>query len=231
MFLFNKSKKTNEPTIENTTTAKPASAAFRQPVDADDFFKDMGRKPKPKKIEFDIDVPEVTGLREAPLPAPGSTINNINTDSEAAEQLEDKTIYAHPEELGNINTLDTSSFNAEDILPDKTLEPSRFVPFEVPVEETKPTDPLDPDSFFKDIDRRRALKRIKTSVEVPEITGLRDAPAESPESHINDLDTSALNTDGLADKTTSNDDFIHGNISALSSESIDTGVLRDPVTL
>lgn len=231
MFLFNKGKKNNEPSIQNTPIAKPASAAFRQPVDADDFFKDMGRKPKPKKPEFDIEAPEVTGLREAPLPAPGSTINNINTDSEAAEQLEDKTVCAHPEELGNINTLDTSSFNADDILPDKTLEPSRFVPFEVPEEEAKPSDPLDPDSFFKDIDRRRALKRIKTSVEAPEITGLRDAPAKAPQSDINDLDTSVLSTDGLADKTITDESFIHGNISELNSESIDTGILRDPVTL
>ncbi|UKI16390.1 MAG: hypothetical protein L6V87_00170 [Ruminococcus sp.] len=48
--------------------SKPASSPIEQPVNADDFFKDMGRKPKPKKVDFNIESPEITGLREAPLP-------------------------------------------------------------------------------------------------------------------------------------------------------------------
>ncbi len=227
MFLFNKGKKNNESPAQNAVPSKPVSSGLKPIVNADDFFKDMGRKPKVKKAEFDIDVPEVTGLREAPPPAPESTINVIGTDSGAADMLEDKSVYAHPEELGNINTIDVSVLDTENVLPDKTLQPSRFVPFEIPEEEEKAADPLDPDSFFRAMDKRRARKRIKTSVEAPEITGLRDAPAEAPHIDISNIDTSSVSTDALIDKSAAPEGEIYGNISALSSENIDTGSLRE----
>ena len=54
-------------------TPAPSPAPVSSPskiVDADDFFKDMGRKPKLPKDLASIETPEVTGLREGPAPVP-----------------------------------------------------------------------------------------------------------------------------------------------------------------
>ena len=91
MFLFNKSKK-NEAPAPAPVPSKPASSPIKQPVNADDFFKDMGRKPKPKKVDFNIESPEITGLREAPLPRPESTLSNLDTDAISTDGLRDKTL-------------------------------------------------------------------------------------------------------------------------------------------
>ena len=100
MFLFNKSKK-NEVPAPAPVPSKPASSPIKQPVNADDFFKDMGRKPKPKKVDFNIESPEITGLREAPLPRPESTLSNLDTDAISTDGLRDKTLDVE-EGLGNM---------------------------------------------------------------------------------------------------------------------------------
>lgn len=109
----------------------------------------MGRKPKPKKVDFNIESPEITGLREAPLPRPESTLSNLDTDAISTDGLRDKTLDVE-ESLGNIKTVDVEEIDAEmdEILPDKTANPVHYIPFEIPDEEPAPSsDPLDPDSF------------------------------------------------------------------------------------
>ncbi len=113
------------------------------------------------------------------------------------------------------------------ILPDKTANPVHYIPFEIPDEEPAPSsDPLDPDSFFRDIDKRRNRKP-KTTIEAPEVTGLRDAPEAAPESDISDIDTDALSTDALRDKTLPDNSFVHGDINVIDTDNIDTSSLRD----
>lgn len=71
------------------TAPKPSSpAAF---VDPDDFFKDMGRRPKAPKDETTVASPEITGLREAPPPDPEIILAGLNTDSVETTGLIDKT--------------------------------------------------------------------------------------------------------------------------------------------
>lgn len=227
MFLFNKSKK-NEAPAPAPVPSKPASSPIKQPVNADDFFKDMGRKPKPKKVDFNIESPEITGLREAPLPRPKSTLSNLDTDAISTDGLRDKTLDVE-EGLGNIKTVDVEEIDAEmdEVLPDKNANPVHYIPFEIPDEEpASSSDPLDPDSFFRDIDKRRKRKP-KTTIEAPEVTGLRDAPEAAPESDISDIDTDALSTDALRDKTLPDNSFVHGDINVIDTDNIDTSSLRD----
>lgn len=100
-------------------------------------------------MDFNIESPEITGLREAPLPRPESTLSNLDTDAISTDGLRDKTLDVE-EGLGNIKTVDVEEIDAEmdEILPDKTANPVHYIPFEIPDEEPTPSsDPLDPDSF------------------------------------------------------------------------------------
>ena len=70
MFLFNKNKTKDEP--KSAAPVSPAPASTAKPVSAENFFADLDRKAKPKPAEqpvkTDVDVPDVVGLREEPLP-------------------------------------------------------------------------------------------------------------------------------------------------------------------
>lgn len=61
-------------------------------VDPDDFFKDMGRKPKTPKVETKVEIesPDIVGLREAPLPVPPSTLTELDTADIVTDGLIDK---------------------------------------------------------------------------------------------------------------------------------------------
>ncbi len=178
MFLFGKNKKE-----EQTPAAKPVSPVPAAPapkaVNPDDFFKDIDRKPKqaaaPKpvvqeEIRPDIEAPVVEGLREAPLPAPVSTISDVST-----------------------NDIDT------DILPDKTLIPPP-VPFEFeepsPAEKSIRSDG---DDFFADLDRKAAKikNNNKAVIEPPTTESLRDAPPPPPVSTLSGVSTDTVETDTL----------------------------------
>ena len=135
MFLFNKSKK-NEAPAPAPVPSKPASSPIKQPVNADDFFKDMGRKPKPKKVDFNIESPEITGLREAPLPRPESTLSNLDTDAISTDGLRDKTLDVE-EGLGNIKTVDVEEIDAE-IFPTKPQIPFITYPLRYPMKSLLP---------------------------------------------------------------------------------------------
>ena len=106
----------------------PAPAAPKKSVpvvDADDFFKDMGRKPKkPTDLQM-IDLPEITGLRERPLEPPGSTIKNaveVSTDG-----LADKTLEVTPG-LGNVKGISSDSIDTTVIPKEEASTPAEPAP-------------------------------------------------------------------------------------------------------
>lgn len=94
---------------------------------------------------------------------------------------------------------------------------------------------IDPNDFFGDIDRKKektkpvpnALDPNATTVDPPEITGLREAPPPDPICEVVNLSTDALATDGLIDKAALDDGAYHGNMQDIDELNIDTSSLRD----
>lgn len=119
MFDFMKKKK-DEPEI-----SQPApSAPVKKPavVNSDDFFADLDRKAKTrpaKKVETDVAVPEVTGLREKPLEAAPDALSGISTDAvdtsglvEDNPYIDKNAVYADLAEI-DISAIDTSGLRDE----------------------------------------------------------------------------------------------------------------------
>lgn len=93
---------------------------------------------------------------------------------------------------------------------------------------------IDADDFFKDIDRKAKPKPIPnaldpnaTTVDPPEITGLREAPPPDPICEVVNLSTDTLTTDNLIDKAALDDGAYHGNMTDVEETNIDTSSLRD----
>lgn len=92
---------------------------------------------------------------------------------------------------------------------------------------------IDPNDFFADIDRKKnkpvpnALDPNATTVEPPEITGLREAPPPDPICEVVNLSTDTLATEGLIDKAALDDGAYHGNMQDIDELNIDTSSLRD----
>lgn len=120
MFDFMKKKK-DEPEV----VSQPApSAPVKKPavVNSDDFFADLDRKAKTrpaKKIEADVAVPEVTGLREKPLEAAPDALSGISTDAvdtsglvEDNPYIDKNAVYGDLAEI-DISTIDTSGLRDE----------------------------------------------------------------------------------------------------------------------
>lgn len=197
----------------DTSPVSPSPAAgLNQPINADDFFKDMGRKPKKREADVNIDCPEIVGLREEPLPPPGSTIKNIIEVS--TDELADKSGFDDSFIHGNIVTVNTDVIDVDDALARERAEKARL-------KEEKILSSQNPDDFFKDIDRRK--NRVKADIAVPEVTGLRDAPLPPPDITIRNV--ADVSTDGLIDKTGIVTEGL-GNISEIDIGTIDTSVLR-----
>lgn len=231
MFFFNKNKKAENTAPVQPSQPSPVKSAPRPIVDADDFFKDMGRKPKPKTVSFEIETPEVTGLREAPLPPPGSTINNLATDEHMTDGLADKTLEI-TENLGNIKIIDSTYDNIDAVLPDKnfvTPDEDEIYAQEIGRKpKIKNSDPMSADSFFADIDRRRN-RRPSADIDVPEVTGLREEPEAAPQSLLAEAVADEAAAEQLADKTLYDDSFIHGDISGIDLSNIDTDSLGSKI--
>lgn len=120
MFDFMKKKK-DEP----EAVSQPApSAPVKKPavVNSDDFFADLDRKAKTrpaKKIEADVAVPEVTGLREKPLEAAPDALSGISTDAvdtsglvEDNPYIDKNAVYGDLAEI-DISAIDTSGLRDE----------------------------------------------------------------------------------------------------------------------
>lgn len=92
---------------------------------------------------------------------------------------------------------------------------------------------IDPNDFFADIDRKKgkpipnALDPNATTVDPPEITGLREAPPPDPICEVVNLSTDTLETGGLIDKAALDDGAYHGNMQDVDDLNIDTSSLRD----
>lgn len=94
---------------------------------------------------------------------------------------------------------------------------------------------IDPNDFFADIDRKKekpksvpnALDPNATTVDPPEITGLREAPPPDPICEVVNLSTDTLATDGLIDKAALDDGAYHGNMQDVDELTIDTSSLRE----
>lgn len=200
MFLFNKNKAKDEP--KSDAPAAPAA----KPANAEDFFADLDRKAKPKAVEqpvkTDIEVPDVVGLREEPLPETGSSMNDVEADTLAAENLTDKTLGDDGNYHGNMNDAYTAP---EEPKEEKVFDPNKAVTA---------------DDFFSNMGRRSAPKPAAEPVV------LREEPLPEVGSSMNGLDVSELATDGLRDKSYENDELYHGNMNDIpNEEAIDTDSL------
>lgn len=204
MFLFNKNKVKDEPTTNAPISTTPSVS---KPTSAEDFFADLDKKAaKPKSAEqpvkTDIDVPDVVGLREEPLPEVASSMNDIETDELAAENLTDKTIGDDGNYHGNMNDAYTAP---EEPKEEKVFDPSSAVTA---------------DDFFSNMGRKSAPKPAAEPVV------LREEPLPEVASSMNGLDISALTTEGLRDKSYENDELYHGNMNDIpDEEAIDTDSL------
>lgn len=104
----------------------------------------------------------------------------------------------------------------------------------------KKSAPVDPDDFFKDMGTKKAepakpapvpkrdpeeyfaeakaqaeakaFHEAVAEVDVPVVTGLREAPEETAPSTLSGLDISTLSTDGLTDKAALDDGMYHGTM-------------------
>ncbi len=180
----------------------PSPAPVSSPakfVDADDFFKDMGRKPKvvEEKEVKSIEIPEVTGLREGPAPVPECTLTNyeneINTDG-----LIDKA------------ALDDGQYHGfmEDRPSDEEVAAQEAAAARKAAAAAQPAF-NDPDDFFKDMGKKAKQPRELAQIETPDVVGLREGPAPVAECTLADF-TAEINTDGLIDKAALDDGQYHG---------------------
>lgn len=204
MFLFNKNKTKDEP--KSAAPVSPAPASTAKPASAEDFFADLDRKAKPKPIEqpvkTDVDVPDVVGLREEPLPEVESSMNDVEADEIAAENLTDKTIGDDGNYHGNMNDAYTATEAPKE---EKVFDPSSAVTAE---------------DFFSNMGRKSTPKPAAERVV------LREEPLPEVGSSMNELDVSALATDGLRDKSYENDELYHGSMNDIpDEEAIDTDSL------
>ena len=217
MFLFNK----KQPAKPAPAAPKPASQTVSAPSNPDDFFKNMGRRREQPKVVKEIETPEVTGLREAPLAAPGSTIKNVIADELAAENLADKTLYDDSFVHGDINEVVTGGMDV-----DAAFEQEAVMKAQKLAEPEKPKIMVDPDDFFKDMGRRKK-RRDDEPIESPEITGLREAPEPPPVSAISGLEADTSAAENLRDKTVFDDSFVHGDINEIDITKLDMSSLRE----
>lgn len=180
-------------------TPSPAPVSSPKPfVDADDFFKDMGRKPKvvEEKEVKSIETPEVTGLREGPAPVPECTLanyeNEINTDG-----LIDKA------------ALDDGQYHG--FMEDRPSDEEVAAKEAAAARKAVATQPAfnDPDDFFKDMGKKAAKPKELAQIETPDVVGLREGPAPVAECTLADF-TAEINTDGLIDKAALDDGQYHG---------------------
>lgn len=218
MFFFGKNKAKEEPPAAVLKPSAPASApkpAVSAPVSADDFFGDLDRKKKKKKeVKLDIDVPEVTGLRERPADAPEQIFNNVATETLSVASLHEEGYVVG--DMKNFRDIAADSFAVEE-LRDKSHD--NDIPFDPDApEETKAPevfDPSDPDAFFRSIDRKKP-KRQKFAIDLPEVTGLRETPLVAEGDTVAEIDLSMINTDVLRAEPPSNVGPGFGDIDEIS---------------
>ncbi len=180
------------------------------PIDnAEDFFKDMGKKPKKPTGFIDVEPPIITGLHDDPLPPPGSTIKNaedVNTDS-----LRDKSGDGPDPLHARITTI------KEEINTD-------VIPKEEKIYRSPNIGGVNADDFFRDLDKKKPPKAVE--IDVPEVTGLREGPEVHTSAHIAAEIPDEDAVEALKDKTKETGDFVHGDINTVDLSAIDLSSLR-----
>lgn len=198
--FFGRNKSNDTPV---TAPAPKPAAAPANPVNADDFFKGMGRKPKSPRA---IDTPEVTGLREAPAPAPVSTLPDLGVKTIETDGLADKTLMQDDTNYGDIDEIS----GVEDI--DAALAAAAAPKVKEPEPEPEPPKMLSPDDFFKDMGRKPKKKEVEVNIESPDIVGLREAPEPVPECTLSDIDIDSVDIGVLPDMTIPKPGVKYGDI-------------------
>lgn len=122
MFDFMKKKKDEPEIVSRPAPSAPSAPAKPARVNSDDFFADLDRRAKTrpaKKVEADVAVPEVTGLREKPLEAAPDALSGISTDAvdtsslvEGNPYIDKNAVYADLAEI-DISAIDTSGLRDE----------------------------------------------------------------------------------------------------------------------
>lgn len=222
MFFFGKNKTKEEQPSAPVKPSAPAAApkpagnapASSAPVSADDFFGDLDRKKRKKEVKFDIDVPEVTGLREKPADAPEQIFNNVATETLSVSSLHEEGYVVG--DMKNFRDIAADTLAVEE-LRDKSHD--NDIPFDPDAPEV-PTasaafDPSDPDAFFSSIDRKKP-KRQKFAIDIPEVTGLREAPLVAEGDTVAEIDLSMISTDVLRAEPPSNVGPGFGDIDEIS---------------
>lgn len=209
--IFGKNK-TSEPSV----TPAVNSASVKN-IDPDDFFQDMGRKPKqtkPAEVKAEIESPEITGLREAPEEVPPSTLADIGTENIAADTLIDKAALDDGAYHGNMDNIDENTIDVGTL----DVKTERTAPAEASDEPAVKTGgAVDADDFFKDMGRKSKKKEENVNIESPDIVGLREAPEPVLPSTLDDIgiDVGEINTDILPDKTLLDDGLYHGTLQSI----------------
>lgn len=203
MALFGFGKKKDEPLPKMNGQAPVGS------INPDDFFRDMGRKPKKPKGVEEISSPEIVGLHDEPLPRPKIDIKSFGEIDTTG--LADKTEEQPTYKKGNIKQIDTESLDTEHIGKEEKI--LRSAP-----------KPVTADDFFKDLDRKRP-KSI--DIDLPEITGLREEPIPHHNTDIGDEVPDETAVDALPDKLHETHDYINGDISTIDVTKLDMSGLRD----
>lgn len=116
--LFGKNKANDTPVSKPAPV--PSSQSAKRVVDPNDFFSDIDRKSASKKkaaaaVSADVAVPEVKGLREAPLPAPECTIDNLSTGTLSTDGLVDKMANYDGAYHGNMTDIDETAINFDSL--------------------------------------------------------------------------------------------------------------------
>lgn len=227
MFLFRKKK--DEPAARSSPPQPqpaPAPAAPAARVDAEDFFKQMERQSRAKRVHSDLAAPEVTGLRESPLPPPGSTIKNVNINALAVDNLRDKSVDRDNFMHGDIAVVNTEALDIDAALARRSREERSADEAKAAAERSqKQFDPLDADSFFKDMGIKPRALRVEENILVPDIVGLREAPPPPEVSTINTVVSDERAVEGLIDKTTAPETFVRGDITVIDISAINTDIL------
>lgn len=209
--IFGKNK-TSEPPVTNAVNSAPVKN-----INPDDFFQDMGRKPKqskPAEVKAEIESPEITGLREAPEEIPPSTLAAIGTENVSADTLIDKAALDDGAYHGNMDNIDENAVDVGTL----DVKTERTVPAESPASAAVTrSGAVDADDFFKDMGKKAKKKEENVNIEAPDVVGLRETPAPVLPSTLDDIgiNVGEIDTNILPDKTLLDDGLYHGTLQSI----------------
>lgn len=126
--MFFGRNKANEPAAPKPAPA-PVDPKLKRSIDPNDFFGDIDRKAAVKKktapaVSADVAVPEVKGLREAPLPTPECTIDELSTGTLSTDGLVDKMANYDGAYHGNMSDIDETTISFDSLRAPAEVDPA-----------------------------------------------------------------------------------------------------------